>query len=564
MAEYGGEAYDLGGLVLPPTPPTSQDIILTGVKQDRDRCLGVGSYGAVYRGRWCGTPVAVKCLHRVLDIITVGDAQPACSQRFQDEMRTLQELKHPNICQLIGIAENPDGTFGMVIELLECTLKQRYEEIPRLEVHEHIAVTKCIVAGLCYLHDESNRIVHRDLTTSNVMFTDRRGSHVKICDVGGARKMLQGRKEQPMTLCPGAQSYMAPEALLEMTSDNAVYGPPADIYALGICLATMLVRKEPNIYAKSRRSSDLLLIQQSGHPLAQLISQCQSERPGDRPSALEACSILDEIKVIGVQQRSGAAPTDSAVLRAELIEQSECASLRIALEESRRGNLDLRRDRFEMEEKLRASMQDLDLARQAENRLQAGNEKLTALVNCLGRELEDEKREVCEAHTQLAELEGVREVVTSLQLEKNELTNRVSYLERQLVPRTSAPKCLPYKTQDALVMNASQAGFDVSRQRSSSLEPPLQVSPMKVITSVPAGPYCPRPLALSLANKVSHCREIGIFTTSFLTTLVSNCKFKFKISQYFIFQSFTYMHLQGNDGHNYSISKIGKYDKLIF
>ena len=106
-----------------------------------------GGMGAVLTGKWLGISVAVK---------TVTDVSK--QEALLREAELLASMRHPCICQFYG-ASRIDGTFVMVMELLDCSL------------HEVIACPRSIPSALClrlahetaqgiaYLH--RNNMLHR-------------------------------------------------------------------------------------------------------------------------------------------------------------------------------------------------------------------------------------------------------------------------------------------------------------------------------------------------------------------------------------------------------------------
>ena len=106
-----------------------------------------GGMGAVLTGKWLGISVAVKTLTDV-----------SKQEALLREAELLASMRHPCICQFYG-ASRIDGTFMMVMELLDCSL------------HEVIACPRSIPSALClrlahetaqgiaYLH--RNNMLHR-------------------------------------------------------------------------------------------------------------------------------------------------------------------------------------------------------------------------------------------------------------------------------------------------------------------------------------------------------------------------------------------------------------------
>ena len=76
--------------------------------------LGAGAYGVVRHASWKGTPVAVKSLQRA-----AGDENAAAARAFDNEMRALAALHHPNIVHVFGTCHHADGRVSLVEDLAE-------------------------------------------------------------------------------------------------------------------------------------------------------------------------------------------------------------------------------------------------------------------------------------------------------------------------------------------------------------------------------------------------------------------------------------------------------------
>jgi serine/threonine-protein kinase len=91
-----------------------------------------------------------------------------------------------------------------------------------------------VAHGLAAAHAQG--IVHRDVKPPNVLL-GKDGS-IKVADFGIADLVARTREEQDTVF--GTPGYLAPEVLL-----GAAYGPPADLYALGVLLYECLVGAPP-------------------------------------------------------------------------------------------------------------------------------------------------------------------------------------------------------------------------------------------------------------------------------------------------------------------------------
>ena len=168
-----------------------------------DESLGVGSFGRVVKGRYCGCVVAIKRLHL-----------PTLNQRqrhlFEREMDIASRCRHPCLLQFIGATEDESPLF--VTEIMETSLQNLLQK--RKQKNHHLTETDIIfisldvARALNYLHQRKPEpIVHRDVSSANVLlWKQNKQWRGKLGDYGTA-KFLQ----ETMTVAPGAMIYAAPE-----------------------------------------------------------------------------------------------------------------------------------------------------------------------------------------------------------------------------------------------------------------------------------------------------------------------------------------------------------------
>ena len=165
-----------------------------------DKCLGVGGWGKVFLGRFRGCQVAVKQIHELI-------LSPHNRRLFEREMNIAARCRHPCLLQFIG-ATNDEGSPLFVTELMEISLRGLLER-RQLSEAEITAISLDVALALNYLHESKPPIIHRDVSSANVLLWQRgdfwRG---KVSDYGTANFI-----QQTMTVAPGAMIYSAPEAL---------------------------------------------------------------------------------------------------------------------------------------------------------------------------------------------------------------------------------------------------------------------------------------------------------------------------------------------------------------
>jgi serine/threonine protein kinase len=202
--------------------------------------IGHGGMGTVYRAKHphIGKEVAIKFLQ--------GDfAQDAETlRRFELEAKVVNDIKHPNIVDILDFGRTPANEFYMIMEILEGrslkTLIEASDAPLPTERICHIALQVC--SGLNSAHQKD--IVHRDLKSDNIFLIQHQGKEdfVKIFDFGLV-KFVGEKQIDPITspgMTVGTPLYMSPEQAFGRDVDHQT-----DIYALGIVLYRMTTKEYP-------------------------------------------------------------------------------------------------------------------------------------------------------------------------------------------------------------------------------------------------------------------------------------------------------------------------------
>ena len=126
--------------------------------------------------------------------------------------------------------------------------------------------------------------MHRDISVYNVLLT--RGLRAKLSDLGVAR-VLQHDDMPPLSLVPGHQAYMPPEAFME----NPSYDQSLDVFSFGKLIVNVESGKCPDdddVKWGEVDSADVI-----AGPLKDLAFRCTAADPRKRPSIDE---IVDDIE----------------------------------------------------------------------------------------------------------------------------------------------------------------------------------------------------------------------------------------------------------------------------
>ena len=309
---------------------------LTGV-QLTDQELGHGSYATVLELEYMGLKCAGKKIHELL--LRQGDDSYTV-RRFEEECRLLNQVHHPNIVQFLGVYFQ-EGVRApiLVMEFLPTNLTSCIEQYGTLPKEISYSILHDVALGLRYLHSQTPPIVHRDLSSNNVLLTSN--VRAKISDLGVARILnLTPLQVSHMTQTPGTTpAFMPPEVMIA----NPKYDTSVDEFSYGIMMIHMFSGRwpEPQIGPSRIEGGKLIPVTEAerrevffkaiedDHPLMDLIHRCINNDPQMRPHASE---IIRRVSHIATRFPASFANQLEMLRRIEAVEEEK----RVLTEEGER------------------------------------------------------------------------------------------------------------------------------------------------------------------------------------------------------------------------------------
>ncbi|XP_061367114.1 probable leucine-rich repeat receptor-like protein kinase At1g35710 [Gastrolobium bilobum] len=264
------------------------DIIEATEGFDIKYCIGTGGYGDVYRAQLpSGRVVALKKLHNL------EANEPELRRIFKNEVRMLTKVRHRNIVKLYGFCLHNRCMF-LVLEYMErgslYYVLHNHIEAVDLDWNKRINIVKGIAYSLSYLHHDCKpAIIHRDVTTKNVLLN----LEMEAClsDFGIAR--LRNSSSSNRTVLAGTYGYLAPEK--------------CDVYSFGVVALEIIMGRHPEEIISSLRfaSTRSILLKdildprllstnnqqyaQSLDRIATLAFACLHSQPRSRPTMQTVC-----------------------------------------------------------------------------------------------------------------------------------------------------------------------------------------------------------------------------------------------------------------------------------
>ena len=283
-----------------------------------EQVLGIGSYGKVCKAKCDDLLCAAKIIHPTLfdpNLSAHYNIEPhrehrLPTMRFEQECEILRTIRHPNIVLFLGMYEDPNTHLPVLLmELMDESLTHFLESSSQpIQYHVQVNICHDITRALSFLH--SNKVVHRDLSSNNVLLIGN--GIAKVTDFGMASFGEKNRQASKVsfTMCPGTDVYMPPEAV----QDKPVYSEKIDIFSFGVLAIQILTRQFPmpgdrrktvkagvmglveqRVSETERRQNHISQADQE-NSLLPIALDCLKDKDTNRPFAHQLCSRIVALK----------------------------------------------------------------------------------------------------------------------------------------------------------------------------------------------------------------------------------------------------------------------------
>ncbi|XP_010064751.2 MDIS1-interacting receptor like kinase 2-like [Eucalyptus grandis] len=222
-----------------------ESIIEATEEFDAKYCIGVGGQGSVYKAQLqTGETVAVKKFKEAVDV------EMANQKAFEQEIHALTEVWHRNIIRLRGFCSSSRHSF-LVYKFLESgSLKDVLNNEERMATfgwNRRVNVVKGVAYALSYMHHEcSPPIIHRDVSSKNILLDEEYEAHVSNF---GMAKVLKPYSSN-WTSFAGTFGYATPELAYTMEVNKK-----CDVYSFGVVALEVIMGSHPGDLISSLTSS---------------------------------------------------------------------------------------------------------------------------------------------------------------------------------------------------------------------------------------------------------------------------------------------------------------------
>lgn len=282
-------------------PPGDEAPIIEGLPTSYRvvRKLDEGGMGTVYEAYEpdLNRRVAIKVAKQGADRRMLGKV-------LQRERRIISALDHPHIVTILTAGRLADGAPYFVMSLVDGVTLQAWLTERQRGVREIVTLIESVARAVGTAHMLG--VVHRDLTPRNIMVTT--DGQPKILDFGlatgypredvGVEATLPRSSDLFAGHVVGTRGHMSPEQ-----RDGRTVGPPSDVYALGVVLASLLsggswrtgpTRQGSTTTPLSTATAGRPQLPSVGREVRAILRKCLADEPSQRYAT--AMELADDLK----------------------------------------------------------------------------------------------------------------------------------------------------------------------------------------------------------------------------------------------------------------------------
>jgi serine/threonine protein kinase len=278
--------------------PTIEELNLRFTQLEVVELIGRGGMGAIYRARQTSLDryVALKLIAREVS------QDPAFTERFEREAKTLAKLSHPNIVTVYDFGYTSDGIAYLIMEFVDGINLREAIQSRSVDTEDSIDVAISICRALEYAH--SRGVIHRDIKPENILLSE--DGSLKVVDFGIAKIVDENLRVPTLTATRqvlGSLHYLAPEQIESpQTTDHRI-----DLYALGVVFYELLTKQLP----LGRYEPPSAICPGVDRRLDAIILKLLSRRPADRYA--NARDVETEIEAVKRSEKQVESPFPPAL-----------------------------------------------------------------------------------------------------------------------------------------------------------------------------------------------------------------------------------------------------------
>ncbi len=180
-----------------------------------------------------------------------GTSAELARAMFEGEMERLAGVVHPNIVSIIDAGVVDEGAYIALEYIPGASLETLLRKLGRVELRALGPMVRDVARALAWLH--ARKIIHRDIKPGNIIvqldlapdapldarvWSTAEVVRAVLIDFGVATELTRLGSNEGVTGTPG---YIAPEIARGLN----LFGPPVDMYAMGVVIFEMLTGFNP-------------------------------------------------------------------------------------------------------------------------------------------------------------------------------------------------------------------------------------------------------------------------------------------------------------------------------